>query len=64
MIKLSKGTTVALVAAGLGAIDGIVTSYAISDISSLSSFIAGLSPIVVGGIIGVGLSTSLPLYTH
>jgi len=44
---------------GFGAIDGIVTSYAISYILSLSPFIAGLSPITVGGIISVGLLRSL-----
>ncbi|HCE59764.1 MAG TPA: hypothetical protein DEQ74_02965, partial [Wolbachia sp.] len=55
IIGIVIGTTVALVAAGIGAINGIITSYTISYISGLSPFIAGLSPIIVGGIIGVGL---------
>lgn len=49
----------ACVVAGFGAINGIATSYAISYVSSLSPFIAGLSPVIVGGMIGVGLLTSL-----
>jgi len=52
--KLSEGAAIA----GFGAIDGIVTSYTISYISSLSPFIADLSPFTIGGMIGVGLLTS------
>jgi len=59
VLMIAGGTAIALMIAGFGAVNGIVTSYAISYISSLSPLVAGLSPLIIGGIIGVGLVSAL-----
>ncbi len=54
MVCFTVGTGAVLGIAVFGAIDGVITSYAIDYIADLLPFVSHLPSVVIGGIIGVG----------